>query len=71
VLASAKRIVSNASECFLDCSPEPQVSLVQVDLKFRFRIRIRLVDGISLPAPGRRNRTTSFGAGDRHFAPFF
>jgi hypothetical protein len=70
VLAGAKRIVLNPSECFLDCSPEPQVSLVQVDLKFRFRIRIRLVDGIALLAPGGRNRTLSFDA-DRHLVPFF
>jgi hypothetical protein len=63
--------MSDSSEGLLDCSEEPQVGLMHLDLKFRFSIRISLVDGIALLAPGSRNRTVSFGDCDRHFAPFF
>ena len=63
--------MSDPSEGLVDCSEKPQVGLLQADLKFRFGIRIRLVDEIALPAPGGRNQALSFGACDRHFAPFF
>jgi hypothetical protein len=63
--------MSDSSEGLLDCPEEPQVGLMQVDLKFRFGIRISLVDGIALLATGGRNRTLSFGACNRQFAPFF
>ena len=56
--------MSDPSERVLDCSEQPQVGLMKVDLKFRFVIRIRLVDGVALLVPGGRNRTLSFGAGD-------
>jgi len=63
--------MSDSSEGLLDCPEEPQVGLMQLDLKFCFGIRIRLVDLIAFPASRGRNRTLSFGACDRHFAPLF
>jgi hypothetical protein len=44
---------------------------MQNDLKVRCGIRISLVDWIALLASGGWNRTLSFGACHRHFAPFF
>ena len=63
--------MSDSSESLLDCSEEPQVGLMQVDLKARFSFRVSLVDGIALLATGGWNRTLSFNARDRHFASSF
>jgi hypothetical protein len=43
--------MSDPSERVLDCSEEPQVGLMQLDLKFCFGIRIRLVHLIASQPP--------------------
>ena len=63
--------MSNSHEGLFDCSQKAGIGLMQVDLKFRFCIRISLVNWITPLSSRSRNRTLSFGACNRHFAPFF
>jgi hypothetical protein len=57
--------VIDPSERVLDCSEEPQVGLMQLDLKFCFGIRICLVNEVTLPSSRRRDRTLGSGAARR------
>jgi hypothetical protein len=63
--------MSDPSERVLDCSEQPQVGLMKVDLKFRFVIRIRLVDGIALLVPVRPESDSQLRRWRLTFRPVF